>query len=166
MFENRPTQIAGVLYLLFVVLFIVLIGLHTDYWKPLLLILLFTMPYVFISLYDIDCVFNGQCNVWGWIKGIFFIVYIVFTLVLTILLLVDFQNTVDSSIISSSTEDEDEEDEDNILVTYYDPSRGIDPGGNGTYSNSNISSSNLNARYLDKTNKQLYLNRRSVYGYY
>ena len=161
MFENRPTQIAGMLYLLFVILFIVLIALHTDYWRPLLLILLFSMPFVFISLYDIDCVFNGQCNVWGWIKGIFFIVYIIFTLVLTILLLVDFHNIIDNSNSNNSVSDDASTIEDETYNDTY-------PGDIYTYSGSNInnrSSSNLNSAYLDSTNKQLYLNRKSVYGY-
>jgi hypothetical protein len=110
MFENRPTQIAGLLYVLFVILFVVVIALHTTYWKPLLMILLLTFPFALINLYDIDCVFNGQCNVWGWIKGIFFIVYLIFAIVVTILLLTDFQKMVNSAEITNNNNDDREKE--------------------------------------------------------
>ena len=132
MFENRPTQIAGVLYLLFFVLFILVIALHTAYWKELLVILLMTIPYTLISLYDIDCVFNGNCNIWGWFKGIFFILYVILTIIITIFLLADFQNTINTDretkpvIVTTATNP-------SVPVTYIDKNRSSDPGGNGIY---------------------------------
>lgn len=161
MFENRPTQIAGLIYLLFVILFIVLISLHTDYWKPLLLILLVSFPFVLINLYDIDCVFNGQCDIWGWFKGISFIVYLIFAVVATIILLADFQKNINSIQHTPSTEstvvvlsDTSKSNKEDKLYTssstsnissVSNPNRKADPGGNGTYTGSNIKSSiNLN----------------------
>ena len=172
MFENRATQIAGVLYLLFVILFIVAIALHTDYWKTLLLILLFSIPYVFISLYDIDCVFSGQCNIWAWVKGILFIVYIIFSIVVTILLLVDFQKTIDVVNLSKDTEDKKDTKDAKDVKDTKDKSDSSDYKVYAYYnlpsSSSNITyrrNSNLNAEYIDALNKQLYINRKSVYGY-
>lgn len=161
MFENRPTQIAGLIYLLFVILFIVLISLHTDYWKQLLLILLLSFPFVLINLYDIDCVFNGQCDIWGWFKGISFIVYLIFAVVATIILLADFQKSINSLQHTPSTETrvvvitddrKDDKDSDKLsssstsnISSVSNPNRKADPGGNGTYTGSNIKSSiNLN----------------------
>jgi hypothetical protein len=162
MFENRPTQIAGLIYLLFVILFIVLISLNTHYWKQLLIILLLSFPFVLINLYDIDCVFNGQCDIWGWFKGIFFIVYLIFAIVITIILLVDFQKSIDSIEHAPSTEsrvvvlydDRNDNRESDKLYTsssssnipsVSNPNRKADPGGNGTFTGSNVKSSiNLN----------------------
>jgi len=174
MFSTLPTQIAGVLYLIFVVLFVILFALHTSYWKELLVILLISIPYTLITLYDIDCVFYGNCDIWGWIKGIFFIIYLVFTILLTILLLVDFQNTINTDkettpvITTTKTKkNEDDDYERKYPITYYNPGRSNDPGGNGTYNNSNvyISKVNLNKDYLKSTDKQLRDDRASVFGY-
>ena len=160
MFENRPTQIAGLVYLLFVVLFIVLISLNTDHWKPLLLILLFSFPFVLINLYDIDCVFNGQCDIWGWFKGVFFIVYLIFVVVVTILLLLDFQNTIDSTKPSSESEESEDSNKSsskrNTSRIYYTSGSNIycDSRGNCMHIGSNERSSiNLNAEKEKENDK-------------
>ena len=90
-----------------------------------------SIPYVLINIYDIDCVFSGYCDVWGWIKGILFIIYLVFTILLTILLLVDFQNTINTAeetpaVIKSKKEEED--DDDDRKVIYRDRIVKVYPG--------------------------------------
>ena len=156
MFENRPTQIAGLLYLLFFVLFILVIAFHTAYWKELLIILIMTIPYTLISLYDIDCVFNGNCNVWGWFKGIFFILYVILTIIITIFLLADFQNTINTDretkpilvTTTTTTTNPVVVSKPPVPVTYTNKSRSSDPGGNGTYS---VSGNNQN-EYIATSN--------------
>ena len=178
MFSTLPTKIAGVLYLIFVVLFVVVFALHTNYWKPLLIILLISIPYALINIYDIDCVFSGNCNIWGWIKGICFIIYLVFTILLTILLLADFQNTINTdkettpvitttNTTTNTTTKDNNDYERKYPITYYNPGRSNDPGGNGTYNNSNVytSRSNLNANYINSTNNQLKADYYSVNHY-
>ena len=87
MFENRPTQIAGVLYILFIILFTIGIILNRDIWLRLFIILLISIPYTILSLYDIDCVFIGDCDTWGWIKGVLFMLYLITTIILAIFII-------------------------------------------------------------------------------
>lgn len=139
MFSHLPTKIAAVLYLIFLFLLIVLFALHTSYWKTILYILLLSIPYTLISIYDIDCVFSGQCDVWGWVKSAFFIIYLLLTIVLVIFLLYDFQSIINTNsesepvIVSSLSTTTN-----NQLVTITDKTRNSDPGGNGTLGNSDI----------------------------
>ena len=87
MFENKPTQIAGVMYLLFVLLFIVIISLNTQVWLTLFIILIISVPYTLLTIYDIDCVFDGNCNVWGWIKGGLFMLYLLTLIIMSIFII-------------------------------------------------------------------------------
>lgn len=145
MFSTLPTQIAGVLYLIFVVLFVVLFALHTSYWKPLLIILLMSIPYVLINIYDIDCVFSGYCDVWGWIKGILFIIYLVFTIILTILLLADFQNTINTAKETPAViKSKDNHDDDDTRIIYRDKIVKVYPGSSNN--------SDISRRYVATSN--------------
>jgi hypothetical protein len=87
MFENKPTQFAGVLYFVFVILFIVLISLNKEVWLTLFILLLISIPYTLLTLYDIDCVFNGNCAVWGWIKGALFMLYLLTLIIMSIFII-------------------------------------------------------------------------------
>ena len=100
MFENRPTQIAGVLYILFIILFTIGIILNRDIWLQLFIILLISIPYTILSLYDIDCVFIGNCETWGWIKGVLFILYLILLIVAAVIIImfesINTKNNADS----------------------------------------------------------------------
>ena len=85
--SSGPIQVAGLLYLLFVILFIIIIILNSKNWLILFFILLISIPYTLLTLYDIDCIFNGNCQVWGWIKGVLFILYLITTIILAIFII-------------------------------------------------------------------------------
>ena len=87
MLINSPVQVAGMLYLFFVLLFIIIIILNSKNWLVLFVILLISIPYALLTLYDIHCIFNGDCQVWGWIKGVLFILYLITTIILAIFII-------------------------------------------------------------------------------
>jgi hypothetical protein len=82
-----PVKVAGLLYFLFVILFIIIIILNSKNWLVLFVILLLSIPYALLTLYDIDCIFNGNCIIWGWIKGVLFMLYLITTIILAIFII-------------------------------------------------------------------------------
>lgn len=141
MFDHIPTQIAGVLYLLFIILLIVILALHTSYWVQILTILLISIPYTLISIYDIDCVFSGQCDIWGWIKGIFFILYVLISVIICILALTNFQEVINTTKETPPVLTSTAPQNSGVLITYSDKNRGADPGGNGTFTKTSMDNS-------------------------
>jgi hypothetical protein len=104
MLDTIPTRIAALLYIVFLVLVILIISLDTSYWSVLLVIIICSIPYTMITLYDIDCIFDGHCTVWGWIKGILYILYILLTIILIIILLANFKKYTESSSLNVYSE--------------------------------------------------------------
>ena len=69
------------------------------------LILFITItPIAFLSTYDVNCTFLGECNTFGWIKAGLFILYVIILVIIILVILLISQNSK-SSIQSISTND-------------------------------------------------------------
>ena len=70
--QAKATLVAGIALALALAVFSVL---QSEYFN-LLSIVLFTVPFMVLSAYDIQCIVMGQCEVYSWIKTILFLITI------------------------------------------------------------------------------------------
>ena len=68
--QAKITLVAGIALALALALFSVL---QSEYFN-LVAIVLFTVPLLVLSAYDIQCIVTGQCEVYSWIKTMLFLV--------------------------------------------------------------------------------------------
>ncbi len=84
---TTPAIIAGVAYLIIAILLLTPVPLYTydpdtnkyvrekyDFVYRLLLVLLLLFPYL-LSIYSLNCMMVGGCEVWSWIVGIVTIIW-------------------------------------------------------------------------------------------
>lgn len=72
--QARATLIAGIALALASAIFSVM---QADYFN-LLTIAVFMTPIIVLTAYDIQCIVNGQCEVYSWIKTLLFLIAIAF----------------------------------------------------------------------------------------
>ena len=68
--QAKATLVAGIALALALAVFSVL---QSEYFN-LLAIVLFTVPLLVLSAYDIQCIVTGQCEVYSWIKTVLFLI--------------------------------------------------------------------------------------------
>jgi hypothetical protein len=64
------------------IVFTVLYGL-TGFFTAVILLLL-TLPIVILSIYNIDCLSTGSCDMWAWVLSILSCIYLLVTTLLMI----------------------------------------------------------------------------------
>ena len=60
----------------------------THKWLASLIFIFISVPTIAFYLYDIHCTFVGQCNIWGWIKTVMFIINMVFIIIMLIIIII------------------------------------------------------------------------------
>ena len=87
MIDSTAAQISIGVYSLLIILVIIAMAINKS-WASSSIFIIVTIPMFVLYLYDLQCVFEGQCIVWGWIKFIFFMLYLLIAIIACILVMV------------------------------------------------------------------------------
>jgi len=87
-YNTYSALIVFLLYLLSYMLIVILaFKIYPVFGLYSLLFGIACIPFFMLASYDIDCVFSGGCNIWGYIRTIFTSISIIITIISTIILL-------------------------------------------------------------------------------
>ncbi len=84
--DTLPSKIATGLWAFTILLLLIGISAKIGFAIGIVVTILI-VPFALLYIYDINCTFTGQCDVWGWIKTILLTFSIISTIVTFIIFL-------------------------------------------------------------------------------
>ena len=102
MIESTAAQISIGVYSFLIILVIIAMAINKS-WASSSIFIIVTLPVFVLYLYDLQCVFEGQCIVWGWIKFIFFTIYLLIAIVACILVMAYSPSTTTTTTTTKAT---------------------------------------------------------------
>jgi len=86
MFESTAAKILAVIEVLALILMLIGVSVKISVALGFILFII-SLPLALLYVYDVNCTFTGQCDVWGWIKTILASLYYVFVIIAIIVLM-------------------------------------------------------------------------------
>lgn len=95
MLESAAAKTLAIIGTIAIVLLTVMSGINDGAISALSVALIFSLT-LLITVFDVDCVIIGSCNIWGWVKTVLTLLMLILILVIAILAVYRKENKKDS----------------------------------------------------------------------